>query len=210
MIRILGAALLAASFPTSAIAQVATPVVTTAQTVASADGVPIAWRAWGTGDTALVFIHGWSCDSSYWDAQLPVFAKDHRVIALDLAGHGASGLGRKSWTMQAFGEDVAAVVRKAGAKRVILIGHSMGGPVALEAARRMLKGDYPRKDIVVPLPAVDSGQLRAGKTVFPDLQDSYFNAFTDTSSTPLVTYPLQEVQTGIATRRSIDIRLPQA
>jgi pimeloyl-ACP methyl ester carboxylesterase len=103
----------------------------------SSDGTRIAYRATGAGDTALVFIHGWTCDQGYWDAQVPAFAGDHRVVTLDLAGHGASDTTRKTWSIAAFGEDVAAVVRALPDKRVILIGHSMGGPVALEAARRV-------------------------------------------------------------------------
>jgi pimeloyl-ACP methyl ester carboxylesterase len=56
------------------------------------------------------------------------------VVAIDLAGHGDSGRDRAEWTMQAFGQDVAAVVRRLGPRRVVLIGHSMGGPVIVEAA----------------------------------------------------------------------------
>ena len=59
------------------------------------------------------------------------------MVTLDLAGHGESGQGRKEWTIPAFGQDVASVVRALDLKRVILIGHSMGGPVILEAARTL-------------------------------------------------------------------------
>jgi pimeloyl-ACP methyl ester carboxylesterase len=120
------------------------PLVRTAQTpakanvVASADGIPIAYDALGEGKTALVFVHGWSCDRSYWSEQVPTFSKGFKVVAIDLAGHGESGLGRKAWTIAAFGEDVAAVVRKLGLPRVVLVGHSMGGDVIVEAARRLL------------------------------------------------------------------------
>jgi pimeloyl-ACP methyl ester carboxylesterase len=65
------------------------------------------------------------------------FAAKHRVVALDLAGYGQSGRGRKDWTMAAFGQDVVSVVEALGLKRVVLIGHSLGGPAVLEAARRM-------------------------------------------------------------------------
>jgi pimeloyl-ACP methyl ester carboxylesterase len=58
-------------------------------------------------------------------------------VTLDLAGHGDSGFGRRRWTVEAFGEDVRAVVEKLGLRRVVLIGHSLGGPVTLEAARRL-------------------------------------------------------------------------
>jgi pimeloyl-ACP methyl ester carboxylesterase len=65
------------------------------------------------------------------------FAASHRVVAVDLGGHGESGLGRKDWTMAAFAGDVHAVVEALGPGKVVLVGHSMGGPVILEAARLM-------------------------------------------------------------------------
>jgi pimeloyl-ACP methyl ester carboxylesterase len=58
-------------------------------------------------------------------------------VAVDLAGHGASGLEREHWTIDAFGADVAAVVTELDLDRVILVGHSMGGDAILEAARRL-------------------------------------------------------------------------
>jgi pimeloyl-ACP methyl ester carboxylesterase len=64
---------------------------------------------------------------------MDAFQGDYRVIALDLAGHGASGKGRTAWTIPNFANDVAAVVRAVDAKNVVLIGHSLGGPVVAEA-----------------------------------------------------------------------------
>ena len=108
-----------------------------ADTVTSPDGIRIAYETQGEGTPALVFVHGWSCDRSYWKGQLEPFSRKSKVVAVDLAGHGESGLGRKTQTMAAFGGDVAAVVEKLGLQRVILIGHSMGGDVIVEAARRL-------------------------------------------------------------------------
>lgn len=104
-------------------------------TVRSADGVPIRFETMGMGEPALVFIHGWNCDRGYWRAQMEHFAQRHRVVAIDLAGHGASGDNRSDWSMAAFGEDVAAVVRSLELDQVVLVGHSMGGPVSIEATR---------------------------------------------------------------------------
>ncbi len=109
-------------------------------TAVSADGVPIKYEVRGKGDPALVFVHGWSCDRSYWSAQLPYFARNHLVVAVDLAGHGESGLDRKEWSMGAFGEDIVAVVRKLDLDKIVLVGHSMGGPAVIEAARRLPEG----------------------------------------------------------------------
>ncbi len=105
--------------------------------VVSVDGVPIYFEARGDGSPALIFIHGWSCDRSYWEAQMEHFSQSHRVVAVDLAGHGESGLNRHDWTTSAFAKDVIAVIEKLDLNNVILIGHSMGGVVMIEAARLM-------------------------------------------------------------------------
>ena len=105
--------------------------------VLSKDGTPISYEIYGAGEPTLVFVHGWSCDARYWRAQVPHFSKKHRVVVLDLAGHGHSGMTRTQYTMGAFGEDVRAVTEATGSRSVILIGHSMGGSVIAEAARLM-------------------------------------------------------------------------
>ena len=86
---------------------------------------------------AIVLVHGWSCDRTYWSEQTSVLAKKYKVVNIDLAGHGGSGTARKAYTMESFGEDVAAVVNKLQLQKVILVGHSMGGDVIAEAARLM-------------------------------------------------------------------------
>jgi pimeloyl-ACP methyl ester carboxylesterase len=121
------------------------------QTAVSADGIEIAFSVEGEGSPALVFVHGWCFDQSYWRNQVPEFAKEHTVVTVDLGGHGASGLGRKDWTVGAFGGDVAAVVEKLGLDRVILIGHSMGGAVIVETAKLI-------PDRVIALVGVDTYQ----------------------------------------------------
>jgi pimeloyl-ACP methyl ester carboxylesterase len=103
-------------------------------TVASADGSSIAYGVRGQGERTIVFIHCWTCNQEFWRPQIEHFAGNYRVAWLDLAGHGLSDSNRREYTMAAFGQDVAAVVNEIGAKNVVLVGHSMGGPVAIEAA----------------------------------------------------------------------------
>jgi pimeloyl-ACP methyl ester carboxylesterase len=105
--------------------------------VRAADGVPLAYDMRGRGETTLVFVHCWACDRSFWREQLDEFARDHRVVSLDLPGHGASGAGREQWSLAGLARDVQTVVESLQLQRVILIGHSMGGPVSLLAASRM-------------------------------------------------------------------------
>jgi pimeloyl-ACP methyl ester carboxylesterase len=110
-----------------------------ARTVASTDGVPIAYEVVGQGSPALVLVHGWSCDRGYWKEQIEYLSPQYQLVLIDLAGHGESGLGRKDYTMAAFGADVAAVVDSLGLGKVVLVGHSMGSDVVVEAAK-LLKG----------------------------------------------------------------------
>jgi pimeloyl-ACP methyl ester carboxylesterase len=100
----------------------------------SPDGLSIGYEVRGSGMPALVFVHGWCCDRTYWRHQLEHFAGTHQVIAPDLGGHGTSGAGRSSWTIPAFAADVVSVVARSDVARTVLVGHSMGGDVAVDAA----------------------------------------------------------------------------
>lgn len=106
-------------------------------TVTSNDGVSITYDVHGIGSTALLFVHGWSCDRTYWKHQIEPFSKKYKVITIDLGGHGESGFGRTDWTISSFGSDVATVVKELKLKRIILIGHSMGGDVIVDAALQL-------------------------------------------------------------------------
>lgn len=101
------------------------------------DGVTIVYSVCGAGEPALLFVHGGLADRSFWDAEIKAFGAGHRVIALDLAGHGESGSNRTKWGMLEFGADVKAVADAEKLKRMIIFGNSLGGPVAIEAALLM-------------------------------------------------------------------------
>ena len=105
--------------------------------VPSQDGVSIHYKVYGAGEYPLFFVHGWCTNMDYWDNQIPAFAVNYKIITIDLAGHGKSGKDRQNWTMEAYGKDIVAVAERLNLKNMILIGHSMGGPAILEAARMM-------------------------------------------------------------------------
>ena len=117
--------------------------------VASADGVSIHYVAEGRGPV-VVLVHCLGCNLRYWDVAAGDLARDHRVVRLDLAGHGGSGSDRKAWSIDGFVGDIRAVVNAAGVDRFILVGHSMSGTIALETAREL--GD--RVTGVVPVDSV--------------------------------------------------------
>lgn len=124
------------------LALLATPTTALAHehTAISADGEEINYLLEGNGETALIFVHGWCCDLTYWYDQMTHFYPDYTVICIDLAGHGKSGLMRDDYTMAAFGADVNAVIKKEKIDNYVLIGHSMGGAVITEAALASPKG----------------------------------------------------------------------
>jgi len=102
---------------------------------ASVDGIQIHSTSAGAGPATIVFVHGWTCDTSSWTHQVPGFQGDYRVIALDLPGHGRSGSPADGvFSMDLFARAVEAVRAEAGADRIVLVGHSMGVPVIRQYA----------------------------------------------------------------------------
>src|SRR4051794_1519973 len=80
----------------------------------------------------MLFIHGWTCNRTFFAPQLEHFAKRHRVVAVDLRGHGGSEAPQQAYSLSALADDVAWLSEQLGVRRPVLIGHSMGGVVALE------------------------------------------------------------------------------
>lgn len=107
----------------------------------SRDGVELAYtthaRRGGRAGTAVVLVHGWLGNRTYWDSQLEALTEQYDVVALDLGGHGESGLERSDWTLHAFGDDVVAVVEDLAPRRAVLVGHSMGGDAVAFAAQKL-------------------------------------------------------------------------
>jgi pimeloyl-ACP methyl ester carboxylesterase len=167
----------------------------------SSDGIPIRFDVHGQGWPAIVLVHGWSCDRTYWRSQIDDLSRRHLVVTVDLAGHGESGAGRRSWTMPAFGADVAAVVDHLELEDMVLVGHSMGGDVIIEAAlllARRVRGlvwvdTYPSlgapdshekvEAFVEPFRADFAGQVRA----------FFGTAFTSTSDPALVEWVISDM-----------------
>jgi pimeloyl-ACP methyl ester carboxylesterase len=84
----------------------------------------------GTGNPPILFIHGYSCDSHDWMWQLPYFADSHRVIAVDLRGHGRSSVPDNGFDARIFANDLAGLIDELGCGPVVAVGHSLGGLVA--------------------------------------------------------------------------------
>ena len=117
---------------------------------ATVDGAKIHSTTTGKGDKTLILIHGWTCDETSWSEQIPALSKKYRVITVDLPGHGKSDQPADGkYSMDVFAKAVEAVRAEANVDRVILAGHSMGGPVVYRYAQL-----YPQHTVALVL--VDS------------------------------------------------------
>ncbi len=116
------------------------------------DGVALAYEEAGSGVPPVLLVHGWTCDHTYFAPQVEHFGRRHRVIAVDLRGHGESDKPRQEYTMAGFADDLAWLCGKLGVQRPVVIGHSMGGVIALELAAR--RPDLPLALILLDAPVV--------------------------------------------------------
>jgi len=92
----------------------------------------------GEGAPTVVFIHGWTCDHTTLSPQIDRMSMNHRCIALDIRGHGKSeSPDNESWEIEDLAGDVVDAVDSLGLDPVVLVGHSMGGTIAYEAAARL-------------------------------------------------------------------------
>ncbi|WP_345603933.1 alpha/beta fold hydrolase [Pseudonocardia adelaidensis] len=96
-----------------------------------------------------VYVHGWGCRGSDFAEVATFLPATHRVITVDLPGHGDSRSARTAWTVQEFARDVAAVADAESVGRCAVVGHSLGGAVAVELARL-------RPDLVTQVIGIDS------------------------------------------------------
>jgi pimeloyl-ACP methyl ester carboxylesterase len=104
-------------------------VLATSARAAEVDGAKVHWTSHGRG-AAIIFVHGWTCDETSWQEQVPAFSKQYRVITLDLPGHGKSDLPKDGkFSMALFARAVEAVRSEAKVERAVFVGHSMGTPV---------------------------------------------------------------------------------
>jgi sigma-B regulation protein RsbQ len=105
--------------------------------VMSEDLVHLEYRVFGGGEPAVILVHGWCGNADYWHTQIDALKGRYTVVALDLAGHGASGANRTDWSIANYAADVATIARQIPNREIVLVGHSMGATVALTAVPRI-------------------------------------------------------------------------
>ena len=96
-------------------------------------GVRLYYEESGTGEPML-FVHGWTCDRSYFSPQVRHFCATHRCIAVDLRGHGESDKPQGPYPIAAYADDIAYVIEQLGLGKAVAVGHSMGGITVLQLA----------------------------------------------------------------------------
>jgi pimeloyl-ACP methyl ester carboxylesterase len=100
------------------------------------DGIALGYRDSGGELPAMVLVHGWGCDHTTLAPQQDFFRNSHRIIAVDLRGHGESDAPTDRYTMAAFADDLAWLCHRLSVPISVVIGHGMGGNIALELAAR--------------------------------------------------------------------------
>jgi pimeloyl-ACP methyl ester carboxylesterase len=116
------------------------------------DGVRLAHFETGPANPEsppLVLVNGWTGDHGIFTPQIIHFARNHRVVAINLRGHGASDAPKQEYTIVGFADDIAWQCAQLGLKKPLIIGHSLGGVVTLE-----LCGRYP--DLASGMMMIDS------------------------------------------------------
>lgn len=122
-------------------------------------GTAVHYESYGTGREALVFIHPWGGDVSFWRFQVPAFEGKIRVLLIDLPGHGRSDKPLIAYTQELFASSVRAVLRDAGVRRAILVGNSMGGLVTRQFYRMYPKMTKALVIVDMPLRPFDSKEF---------------------------------------------------
>jgi pimeloyl-ACP methyl ester carboxylesterase len=97
-------------------------------------GIKLAYEDRGAGKPAFVFVHGWTCDHTFFAPQAEHFARRHRVVAVDLRGHGASDKPQGPYPIVAYADDLAYLIEQLGLGPVVAVGHSSGGMTVLQLA----------------------------------------------------------------------------
>jgi pimeloyl-ACP methyl ester carboxylesterase len=100
------------------------------------DGAKVHYTDYGKGENALLFVHGWACDETFWSGQAPALSEKFHVITIDLPGHGQSDKVPGAYTMDLYARAIDAVLGEAKVKTATLIGHSNGTPAIREFYRK--------------------------------------------------------------------------
>jgi pimeloyl-ACP methyl ester carboxylesterase len=125
------------------------------------DGVKLFYEEAGRDTEAapLLLVHGWTCFHGHLEPQAAHFAPTRRVVSVDLRGHGQSDV-TGPFTVETFADDLAWLCEAVDLRRPVVIGHSMGGQVAVQLAT--IRPDLVRAAVALDSPFAPAGALAAG------------------------------------------------
>jgi len=141
----------------------------------------------GEGELAVLFVHGWCIDRSYWAPQTDHFCDKYKVISMDLPGFGGSGTGREEFSIEGYADDVIEVINDLGLDKVVLVGHSMAGDIIMESAIR--------DDRVIAIVGVDN--FKNVGLEFNEQTDAQIQAFLDQMASNFPEVALQYAENGL-------------
>jgi pimeloyl-ACP methyl ester carboxylesterase len=104
--------------------------------IAASAGVRIHFVEAGAGDPPFVFVPGWCCDHRFFQPQFEHFKASHRVVALDPRGCGQSDRPADGYDVPTQADDVARLCRELDLDKPVIVGHSLGGMIAVDLAAR--------------------------------------------------------------------------
>lgn len=124
-------------------------------------GIKLAYDDRGAGKPAFVFVHGWTCNHTFFAPQAAHFARRHRVVSVDLRGHGESDKPPGPYPIAAYADDLAYMIEQLSLGQVVAVGHSSGGMTVLQLAAA-----YPDRVTAIvmvdPAPFIFPPERRAG------------------------------------------------
>jgi pimeloyl-ACP methyl ester carboxylesterase len=100
------------------------------------DDLSLYYERAGSGDPPLLFVHGWCCDCTFFQPQFEHFRSSHAVTTLDLRGCGSSDRPEDGYDVPSLADDLAWLCDEIQISRPVVIGHSLGGMIAIELAAR--------------------------------------------------------------------------
>jgi pimeloyl-ACP methyl ester carboxylesterase len=103
---------------------------------ADLDGLRLYYERTGSGEPELLFVPGWCCDHTAFQPQFDYFSRTHAVTALDLRGVGQSDAPQDGYGIRDLADDVAELCAVVGIEKPVVVGHSLGGMIAVELGAR--------------------------------------------------------------------------
>ena len=136
----------------------------------------------------IVLLHCFTCAIDWWDRMMPLLEREHRVVALDLLGHGGSEKPESGYSVENQADLVAEALGRLGVRDATVVGHSLGGAVSVALAER--SPQLVSRVVIVDTTAGGEGHL---------------GLLAKLTSTPVLGEALWRIKTDFATRKGLEV-----